>query len=148
MSFAERTLEGFDKFAIGSFAGLGREAGSGRPIPARVITGGEGEVAREHQGIEVNLLGCLGAREGDRRSLAAVGQGAARGVIGGEDVPAGDGRDRVASELRWSNTKLMGCLERAERHWDGRPAADRSSPDLTEEGWRVVPEIETGWGFI
>ena len=38
------------------------------------IAGGEGEVAREHQGIEVNLLGCLGAREGDRRSSTAVGR--------------------------------------------------------------------------
>ena len=58
-----------------------------------VIAGGEGEVARETQGFESYLLMGLRARNSGWSRLVSVGQSAAVGVIGGEGVPARDGRN-------------------------------------------------------
>jgi hypothetical protein len=59
-------------------------------------------VAREDQGVEVNLLSGLVGRGTVGAVLPMTSREAAAGVNGGEDVPAGDGQDRVASELRRS----------------------------------------------
>ena len=65
-----------------------REGGD-RQIPAVLVAGGEGEVAREVEWTEVNLLEGSGERIGGRRVLvgvgprAAVGEACRRGCSGG-----------------------------------------------------------------
>ena len=62
------------------------------PIPAMVITDGEGGVVRELQEIVAHLQGGLGGTRGGRRSTAAKAQG-------GEGAPAGKRWQEIAGEL-------------------------------------------------
>ena len=57
----------------GPWPGLGREAGIGRPIPARLVTCGEGQGAREHEEVEANVwVGLVG------RGIAGAGSSVER----------------------------------------------------------------------
>jgi hypothetical protein len=104
----------------------GSELGKGRNgrILATAIVGGEGHGARKQEGTEANLLGCLGAREGDRRSSTAVGQGAAAEEKGDGGALAGDGRNQVVGELHRVTVKLS-----RGSGWLGRSCGSGSAVD-------------------
>ena len=57
-------------------------------IPAREVAGGEGQGAREHEGLEAHLLVYLGGRRMAGGGSPALGQCVAAGVNGDGDAPA------------------------------------------------------------
>ena len=89
------------------------------------ITGGEGHGARKQEGTEANLLGCLGAREGDRRSSTAVGQGAAAEKKGDGGAPTGDGWNQAVGELHRVMVKVSTGSGWLGRSYGGESTVDR-----------------------
>jgi len=71
-----------------------------RPISARLVAGGEGEVVRELQGVKTHLLEGLGARDGDRRSSSTLDRVRRRKGLDGDEAPMRDWWQGVAGELR------------------------------------------------
>ena len=71
-----------------------------RPIPARVVAGGEGEVVRELQGVKTHLLEGLGTRDGDRRSSLALDRVQRRKGLDGDEALVRGWWQGVAGELR------------------------------------------------
>ena len=72
--FTEKTLERFESKQSGPWLRVRGGRGFDRPISARGATAGEGQGAREHEGLEAHLLVCLKGWIGDWRGLAGEEQ--------------------------------------------------------------------------
>ena len=111
-----------------------RQGGESGGVPARGLTGGELEVAREHEEVKA------------RRLMASVRVGVVDwGIphyevrrrlwqLAGDRAAAADWGCGRTWELREARVELKAGSERAEEVWRGGPAAAPSSPELRRRG--------------
>ena len=99
-----------------------------RPIPAALITGGEGGGARKLQGVKRYLLEGLGRGGGGRRRLVDGEQRRSAYGIGGEVAPGVEGGRGMARELRESEAELLAGSAWAEEVWRAGATVSSSSP--------------------
>jgi len=85
---------------------LGRGTGEGGRIPAIWLAGGEGEVAREVNWTEANLLVGPGWKIADRTVLVGVEQSSAAEVDGDGGAPVRGWQRKGAGELCEVTAKL------------------------------------------
>ena len=109
-------------------------------VPARELTGGELEVAREHE--EVKARRGVGlVRTGVAGWVFSHGEVQRRlGLLAGDRAAAVDWGHGGVWELREARAELKAGSERAEEVWRGGPATASSSPELRRRA--VVL-----WGF-
>ena len=103
-------------------------------VPARGLTGGELEVAREHEEVKARRL-MASVRVG------VVDWGIPHGEVRrrlwqltGDRAAAADWGCGIAWELREARAELKAGSERAEEVWRGGPAVASSSPELRRRG--------------
>jgi hypothetical protein len=102
---------------IGPWPGVTEGADRWRPNPARGLTGGEGQVRGNVQGLTA-VTGVAGV--GEERGRGGGGSGDVDGVLvaGGQEGGGG-----VARKLPWDDVVLMVGLARAREQWIVRTTA-------------------------
>ena len=124
-----------------------RTGGESADVPARRLTGGELEVAREHEAVKVHrLVGLVRA--------GAVGWGVSHGEVRRRLGQLAGGRAAAMEwgcggvwELRDARAVRKAGSAWAEEVWKGGPAAASSSPELRRRGggalgaWSARPGV-------
>ena len=91
----KRPWEDLNPLQLGHWSGP-EAGGFDRPIPAREVAGGQGQVAREKEWLKAHLLeGLSGARDG-RRGLVGEELSATAGVLNDSGALARERRREVA----------------------------------------------------
>jgi hypothetical protein len=111
-----------------------RQGGDSADVPTRRLTGGELEVAREHEEVKARRLMAL-------VRVGVVDWGIPHSEVrrrlwqlAGDRAAAADWGCGIAWELREARAELKAGSERAEEVWRGGPAAVSRSPELRRRG--------------